>query len=195
MWYLRLVSASTFIQHVVFLSSLLALTGSIQEFNCSHQVSVQSINNEEQAGEGTATFCVEKVTGVVGNASKWRCSSLQSALEFILKLNTSENYSCISVLIPSGRHVIDSPVHLGSTSVQLIGLQNGSGSSPTIYCTYKVDVDLDRQFDLSYVYLDYTLYFKRSRYVSIVNLDMFGCQFPLRLDTIGTVRIINSSFQ
>ena len=179
----------------VFLACLLALSllqDVSSQFNCNHHVSVNIIINDKEAGKWTNTFCVETVTG---NTSEWRCGSLQSALEFVLKLNTSVNSStCISVLIPTGQHMIDSPVHLGSTSLQLIGLQNGS-ESPTIYCTYRIDVDLDRLFDLDYVYLDYTLYFNRSRSVGIYNLNMFGCQFPLRLDTIGTVRIANTSFQ
>lgn len=178
----------------VLLLSWLALNllqdGSSQEISCNHQLRVVS-----DEGIGTITSC-ETVSGGESNSSEWRCSSLQHALEFALQLNTSENPStCVSVLIPPGQHVIDSPVHLGSTSVQLMGLQDSPDSPPAIHCAYRVDVDLDRLFDLSYIYIDYTLYFNHSKFVSISNVDMFGCQFSLRLDTVGTVRIANSSFQ
>ena len=128
-----------------------------------------------------------------GTGSEWICTNLQAGLE-LAKLFNGTN-STISVLLPPGQHVLDSPVHLGSTSMELIGLQDTSGSPVTIECTYNIAVDQDQIFNLSYVYTDYTLYFNRSKSVSISNIDMNSCQFSLRLDTIGTVKITNSLFQ
>ena len=194
MKFLHFCRAETVLLCMVFLSSFLAL-GFLQdelyeEFDCSHVVSI----NEKLWDEETTSPCVEKVTDGVIN-SEWCCCNLQSSLEFVMQLNTSDSsFTCVSILIPTGLHFIDLPVHFGNTSVQFIGLKYGS-ELPTIHCTYKVDVNVDRLFDLNYVFIDYTLYFEGSESVSIFNLDMLGCQFPIRLDTIARVRIANSSFQ
>ena len=121
--------------------------------------------------------------------SLWFCSSLQAGLTLVQRLNETDR--TFSVLVPPGEHVIDSPVHLGSASVELVGVESTAGPPVSIQCTYNIDVDQEQIFNLSYVY---TLYFNRSKSVSISNINMRGCQFPLRLDTIGRVDISNSSF-
>ena len=132
-------------------------------------------------------------SGCTAASSGWTCCSLQTGLELVGQLNAT-NDSTATVLVPSGEHVIESPVHLGSASVELVGVGSSAGPPVSIQCTYTIDVDQEQIFNLSYVYTDYTLYFNRSKSVSISNINMRGCQFPLRLDTIGRVDISNSSF-
>ncbi len=129
------------------------------------------------------------------NGTEWTCCNLQTALELI-KQNYWSNRT-VSVLIPAGEYVLESPVHVGSTSVELVGVQSSAASLPltNIRCTYHIKVDQNQLFNLSYVYTDYSLYFNNSKSVFISNIAMRGCQFPIRLDTIGTVEINNSSFQ
>ena len=155
---------------------------------CSGLVSMRILSNVTQC---EADQCKESVSCGIG--ADWTCCSLNAALELVKHYNDSN--STISMLLPPGQHVLDSPVHLGSTSMELIGLQDTSGSPVTIVCTYNITVDQDQIFNLSYVYTDYTLYFKHSESVSISNINMNSCQFSLRLDTIGTVVIRNCSFQ
>ncbi len=139
---------------------------------------------------GIARSCVKSDVG-----AEWTCCNLQTALELV-KQNYWSNRT-VSVLIPAGEHVLESPVHVGSTSVELVGVQSSAASLPltNIQCTYHIEVDQNQLFNLSYVYTDYSLYFNNSKSVSISNIAMRGCQFPIRLDTIGTVEITNSSFQ
>ena len=132
-------------------------------------------------------------SGCTATSPGWTCCSLQTGLELVSQLNAT-NDSTATVLVPSGEHVIESPVYLGSTSVELVGAGSIAGPPVSIQCTYSIDVDQEQIFNLSYVYTDYTLYFNHSKSVSISNINLRGCQFPLRLDTIGRVEISNSSF-
>lgn len=119
-----------------------------------------------------------------------RCLDLQAALLAVAKLEIED--ACVTVNIPPGQHLITVPVHFGSTSVQLI---SASSSPPTLQCNYTFDVDQTRIFDPEYVYVDYTMYFNRSEHFLMENLELLGCPYPLRLDTVNTVAIKNSNFQ
>ncbi len=134
-------------------------------------------------------------TSRTNESTKWSCLNFQTALELVKQFSWSNR--TVSVLIPAGEHVLESPVYVGSTSVELVGVQSSAASLPltNIQCTYHIEVDQNQLFNLSYVYTDYSLYFNNSKSVSISNIAMRGCQFPIRLDTIGTVEITNSSFQ
>lgn len=130
----------------------------------------------------------------------WNCTDLQSALITIatLDLNSTsppgDTANCVTINIPPGLHFITAPVHLGSTNVQLVGLGQGSAMT-TVQCDYTIDVDETRIFDPEYSYVDYTVYFNRSEYFMMSNMDFMDCPYPFRLDTLRTVVIKNTSFQ
>ena len=138
------------------------------------------------------------------NSKEWQCADLQSALESLVywfgsglanDLQAPQNTSsCISVAVPPGDHFISAPVHFNSTSVYIYGTGESSDNA-TIFCNYTVDVDQSRIFDPDYSYTDYTFYFNRSEMVSFENVQFVGCPYPLRLDTVATVRVHNSLFR
>ena len=143
-----------------------------------------------------STAC-SNTTNAEEEITEWTCRSLQDGLRFVQQIQQQiegVSSNSFSLLVPSGEHVIESPMHLGSASVELVGVGSTAGPPVSIQCTYSIDVDQEQIFNLSYIYTDYTLYFNRSKSVSISNINMRGCQFPLRLDTIGRVDISNSSF-
>ena len=169
----------------IVLLQLLAISRS-----CLGNDSVRLMITELQGEAQPGSKCKETDSS---GAAEWTCNNLQAGLELVNYFNDTN--STISMLLPPGQHVLDSPVHLGNISMELIGLQDTSGSPVTIECKYNIAVDQDQIFNLSYVYTDYTLYFNHSKSVSISNINMSSCQFPLRLDTIGRVEIRNCSFQ
>ena len=132
--------------------------------------------------------------------NEWRCADLQSALEatFVDTLfdlpEQQGTPSCISIEVPPGDHLITTPIHFNATSVYIYGTGE-KASNVTISCNYTVDVNESRIFDLDYDYTDYTFYFNRSEVVSFENVQFVGCPYPLRLDTVGTVRVCNSIFR
>ena len=145
----------------------------------------------------------------------WVCGDLQSALDSLLNLSFPTNSSsisqaedCVSILIPAGdTHYITAPLFLGDISVHFIGISesedvcssagiNGTMLPlPSISCNYTVDVDLDRVLDLEYSYIDYLLYFNQSAAVSFQNIEMTGCPYPVRVNTVDRVSIHNSLFR
>ena len=173
-----------FINVLVLLATLSVCTGTLLV-----RISESSVHCDKFA-------CLATAAQTDSETVLWTCCSLQAGLDIIKTVNCSRNTSttAVTVLVPSGEHVIESPTHLGSASVELVGVESTAGSPVSIQCTYNIDVDQEQIFNLSYVYTDYTLYFNRSKSVSISNINMRGCQFPLRLDTIGRVEISNSSF-
>ena len=151
-----------------------------------------------------------------GNTSEdWVCGDLQSALDSLLNLSFSTNSSnisqaedCVSIFIPAGdTHYITAPLFLGDISVHFVGISesedvcNSAGINgtklplPSISCNYTVDVDLDRELDLEYSYIDYILYFNQSTAVSFQNIEMTGCPYPIRVNTVDRVSIHNSLFR
>ena len=145
----------------------------------------------------------------------WVCGDLQSALDSLLNLSFPTNSSsisqaedCVSILIPAGdTRYITAPLFLGDISVHFIGISesedvcNSAGINgtmlplPSVSCNYTVDVDLDRELDLEYSYIDYVLYFNQSTTVSFQNIEMTGCPYPVRLNTVDRVSIRNSLFR
>ena len=153
-----------------------------------------------------------------GNTSEdWVCGDLQSALDSLLNLSFSTNSSnisqaedCVSIFIPAGdTHYITAPLFLGDISVHFTGISesedacNSAGINgtmlplPSISCNYTVDVDLDRVLDLAmeYSYIDYVLYFNQSAAVSFQNIEMTGCPYPVRVNSVDRVSIRNSLFR
>ena len=145
----------------------------------------------------------------------WVCGDLQSALDSLLNLSFPTNSSsilqaddCVSIFIPAGdTHYITTPLYPGDISVHFIGISesedvcNSAGINgtklplPSISCNYTVDVDLDRELDLEYSYIDYVLYFNQSTTVSFQNIEMTGCPYPVRFNTVDRVSIRNSLFR
>ena len=174
--------------------TLLLLLAFISLLGSCERVAVRSTESLPRQPEYTAC---RNTTNTEEGITEWTCRSLQDGFRFVQQIQQhveGVSSNTFSLLVPSGEHVIESPVHLGSASVELVGV--GSSAEPPVFiqCTYSIDVDQEQIFNLSYVYTDYTLYFNRSKSVSISNINMRGCQFPLRLDTIGRVEISNSSF-
>ena len=126
------------------------------------------------------------------NTVVMRLGDLQSALMMIARLD--EVRGCVRVGLAAGRHVITAPVDFGNASVEFVGAEGSSGP-PTIYCNYTVDVDPDRIFDPGYFYVDYTMSFSGSEYVSFDGVEFVGCPYPLRLERVRTVAIHNNTFQ
>ena len=132
--------------------------------------------------------------------SKWQCADLQSALIIAVELgdqitvgqqNTS---NCVSIAVPPSDHLVTAPVYFGGTNLYIFGTGEMS-DDVAISCNYTMDVNESRIFDLDYNYTDYTFYFNRSEVVSFEMVQFIGCPYPLRLDTIETVRILNSTFR
>ena len=131
--------------------------------------------------------------------NEWRCSDLQSALEaaenlFIDLPEQQNSPSCISIEVPPGDHLITTPIHFNATSVYIYGIGERA-NNVTIFCNYTVDVNESRIYDMDYDYTDYTFYFNRSEVVSFECVQFVGCPYPLRLDTVATVRVHNSIFR
>ena len=181
-------SVLTLLLLLAFIS--LSLLGS-----CERRVAVRS--TERLPPRLGYTAC-SNTTSTEEGVTEWTCRSLQDGLRFVQQIQQQiegVSSNTFSLRVSSGGdHVIESPVHLGSASVELVGVGSTAEPPVSIQCTYSIDVDQEQIFNLSYVYTDYTLYFNRSKSVSISNINMRGCQFPLRLDTIGRVEISNSSF-
>ena len=135
--------------------------------------------------------------------NEWRCGNLQSALEVAEDLFVDTLFdlteqqctpSCISIEVPPGDHLITTPIHFNATNVYIHGTGE-KASNVTISCNYTVDVNESRIFDMNYDYTDYTFYFNRSEIVSFENMQFVACPYPLRLDTVGTLRVHNSIFR
>ncbi len=155
-----------------------------------------------QNGELTST-CEVLAEGDNNSSSSdgvsWRCENLQAALskmtDIRMALRPEDASSCIRVDVPTGRHVITAPVDFGNASVAFVGAAEGSTGPPTIHCNYTVDVDPDLIFDPEYIYVDFTMSFSGSEYVSFDGVELVGCSYPLRLERVRTVAIRNSTFQ
>ena len=140
-------------------------------------------------------------------ANEWLCADLQTALTLAVDL-TNDNGSqlenrtldqisfteCVSVSLPTGDHFITAPVHFGAANVSIFGTGTQT-SDVSIFCNYTVDVDESRTFDRSYNYTDYTFYFNRSEEVSLGRLQFVGCPYALKMDTVATVDVHNSTFR
>ncbi len=138
------------------------------------------------------------------------CGELQSALSFIVNTtsnNSSSPEDCVLLLIPEGEaHYITAPMFLDGINVHFLGVSetedlsnrsglNGSGLQlPSVVCDYSIQVDLDKIFDLSYIYTDYVLYFNYSTSISFENIEMMNCPYPIRLDTVEQIIVHNSLF-
>ena len=147
------------------------------------------------------TICQRTPRSDVTN--EWRCGDLQSALEaaeglFVDTLfdlpEQQSTPSCISIEVPPGDHLITTPIHFNATNVYIYGTGE-EANNVTISCNYTVDVNESRILDMDYNYTDYTFYFNRSEVVSFENVEFVACPYPLRLDTVGTVRVHNSIFR
>ena len=133
---------------------------------------------------------------------QWQCPDLQSALVAAAgfnhsSLDTVENFkqqNCISIAVPPGNHSLSAPVQFNNASVSVFGT-GGEPDDVTIVCNYSVDVNESRIYDMDYDYTDYTFYFNRSEVVSFESVQFVGCPYPLRLDTVATVRVRNSIFR
>ena len=101
------------------------------------------------------------------------CGSLQSATEAVLDVD------CITILIPSGHHLVTSPVNFGAASVSFVGLN----TDVTVLCDYEPNPE--RQ---------YTWYFNQSYEVIIENVNFMNCPYPVRMDTVRSISISNTSF-
>ena len=104
------------------------------------------------------------------------CGSLQAAL-------LAAFTGCIEILVPSGTHVISTPVFL-SQSTRIIG----TGDSVLVTCSYS---------SVSTVIpaLKYTLYFGNTPSVAFENVQFVGCSAPLRFDGVGRLNISNCVFR
>lgn len=181
--------------------------GSQQPKNCAYVFSITDPQALPSEGDCSQTVGATSVTGANSSVLPlmWRCASLQSALTAIPVIageitnlaslyeeESSANFSdCVTVNIPSGQHVIGTPVYFGNISVQIIG----TAQNVMLTCDYTIEVNLDRLFDPTYFYVNSTMYFDRSEYFMMQEVSMFGCGFPLRLDRVGRVVIQHSSFQ
>ena len=155
------------------------------------------------------TSCSRKTRSASNSlSSEWLCADLQTALMLAVDLTIGkasqlgngtqdhQNIStdCVSILLPPGDHFITAPVHFGAANVSIFGTGTQS-SDVSVFCDYTVDVDESRIFNRSYNYTDYTFYFNRSEVVSLERLQFIGCPYPLRLDTVATVDVHNSTFR
>ena len=167
--------------------------------DCSHSVTITT-------GQNSCNRLDAEFGGNHTAADQWQCPDLQSALEaaaagMLNQVNSTldreegQNTSnCVSIMLPPGDHFISAPLYFGATSLYLFGLGEGP-DDVTIFCNYTVDVNESRMFDPNYNYTDYTFYFDRSQQVSIENVQFVGCPFPLRMDTVATVGVFNSTFR
>jgi len=126
---------------------------------------------------------------------------LQTALLMIAGLETNSlplqddgSSDCVYVGV-LGYHVITAPVDFGTASVEFMGLQEATGSPPTIHCNYTVNVDPERIFDPDYSYVDYTVSFFRSERVSINGVRFISCPYPLKLEEVRDIVILDNTFQ
>ena len=150
---------------------------------------------------GTSCSRVNQLDSQVNHTVRWQCPDLQSALLAAVDLSSdlavpenSEQQNCTSLAVPPGVHLISSPAQFFSSNLNMFGTGESS-DDVTIFCNYTVDVDESRIFDLNYSYTDYTFYFNRSEMVSFEGVQFVSCPYPLRLDTIATVRVANSTFR
>ena len=119
--------------------------------------------------------------------------------------STLDTGDCVSLFLPAGEpHYITAPLFLGNLSVYFTGISQseslGNRTSesilqrPSVICDYTVDVDLERIFEPDYEYIDYVLYFNRSKAVVFDNLEIINCPYPVRLNTVDKIIIRNSTF-
>ena len=175
---------------VLTLSSL----GAESSANCLQSITVDI---------GTDYFCSHRVNQSAHQSSndavEWLCPDLQSALVIAVNLSlgpaaeNSEQQDCICIAVPPGDHSISAPVHFNDASVSVFGT-GGQPDDVTILCNYTVDVNESRIFDLDYDYTDYTFYFNRSDIVLFENVQFVGCPYPLRIDTVATVKVCGCTF-
>ena len=130
------------------------------------------------------------------NPTVQRFRDLQSALVMIAGLEArslsppERLEECVSVHISSGHHMITAPVDFGNTTAEFMGKGDA-----IIHCNYTVEVDLERIFDPEYFYVNFTMQFVGSEYVLFDGIGFIGCPYPLRLESVRTVAIHNSTFQ
>ena len=120
------------------------------------------------------------------------CGSLQAAVNstLLMSANTTSR-SCISIIIPNGRHFITEPAFFRSDlDVHFLG----SGDDITLLCSYSTP-PLLVPFSSPSDPRDFTWYFNQSGSVSFENLNFEGCPYPIRLDTVATLRISDCSFR
>lgn len=172
--------------------------------NCAMVLSVVENTALTTSGRGCEPLAV--ATNSPDLPLTWNCEDLQSALDVLPglvgvaplppqdQLERSNFSDCVSLIIPTGRNIITTPVFVGNLSVQIIRSKD-TLERPVITCNYHVFVDLDRLFDFSYTYINSTLYLQYSDYFLMDGVEVMGCQFPLRLDTVDTVVIQHCSFQ
>ncbi len=139
--------------------------------------------------------------------SAWHCLNLQSALLTASRIglnisSQSGNSSgrCVTISVPPGEHYLTEPVEFGDTSIHLRGHGEVPGSGddpclPVIHCNYTIAVDIERLFDLSYSYVNYTMNFHRSMFFIMEGLEVRSCAYPFRMEAIEHVRITNSIFE
>ena len=150
-------------------------------------ISCEETEIEEKSGNGSQP----------SRGMMWRCATLQEALNKSVDLGVAtspDDPYCVHVVVPAGHHVITAPVNFGNASVEIRGPVEAV-RPPTIYCNYTVNVDNERIFDLNYSYVDFTLNFVGSQYVSFRGVEFAGCPYPLRLEGVRTVAVYNSIFQ
>ena len=144
--------------------------------NCDHAITVsQQMEGTNCSVDGTATTC----------------GSLQSAINNAQLISASR--SCVFITIPSGRHFITATTFFHSNlSAHFIG----SGDNVTLLCNYATPTSrMLTPFSSLSDPKDYTWYFNQSESISFENLNFEGCPYPIRLDTVATISIRDSSFR
>lgn len=169
---------------IVFLAVVATAAGASIPSECAHCFVVG-----DESSSSAAENC---------SAGLQRFSDLQAALVAVTGLEAGPMSlpngvrNCVSVSISEGLHEITAPVDLGNASVEFVGI---SSPPPTIRCNYMVNVDPKRIFDPSYSFVNFTLSFAGSERVSFAGVAFVGCPFPIRLETVRTVAILDSTFQ
>ena len=187
---------------VPFLIAVLTLSSLTESYLRSPANCFQSITVDT----GDDQFCSRRVNQSTyqllnfNDAIHWQYPDLQSALVAAVNLSlspvgeNSRQQDSVCIEVPPGDHTLSAPIHFSNASVSLFG----TGEEPddvTIVCNYSVDVNESRIYDMDYDYTDYTFYFNRSEVVSFEGVQFVDCPYPLRLDTVATVRVCNSIFR
>ena len=119
------------------------------------------------------------------NESRWTCSDLQSAINWIVESSVYSARECIEIRLPDGDHTITGQTDLKNASVHLVGL----GDYVTVQCTYIADTNLNESREI------HTWYFDHSDSVAFNNIHFRSCGFPFRFDTIRNVYLNNCTFR
>lgn len=119
--------------------------------------------------------------------SNFTCDSLQSALDFGIKLSLHDpSVENLTVCIEgSSTQLISSRMHFNNISLQLIGVD-----SIAVVCSYYSQLESDVISGT-----DYTWYFNNSQTVLIDNIHFQQCPYPIRAVAIQSFVVENSSFR